>query len=249
MSIWNQPGAVAYTSRDRIAKQLEIEAIAKYVKDGMTVLDVGCGDGETLLALAHRCVISGFGIDSSKAMLSSAWQNKGPMGKSLVTFVEGDICRTALQDFLGTFDLIYSERCLINLPDWETQKKAIGNIAKALKPGGLYVMLENSWEGLQFINDLREKVGLSRIEPPGHNRYLRDLEVINFAFGNGCDLEPYGIDDYSSTYYFLSRVVNAALTPHGQEPDYDSPINKLALSLPAIPGLRGQGQIWVWRKS
>lgn len=250
---WNSPEAIAYNRRDYIAKLLEIEAIAKYVKDGMSVLDVGCGDGETILELLRRFpkLNTCCGIDASPTMIAAArarqYEPEGVSIRSRVAFRVNDLTQPWPQD-LYDYDLIYTERCLINLPDWETQKKAIGNIAKALKPGGLYVMLENSWDGLQFINDLREKLGLYRIEPPIHNRYLRDAEVDYYAKEAGMGLVPEEVDDYSSTYYFLSRVINAALAAQeGREPAYDSPINKLALSLPPISGLRGQGRIWIWR--
>ena len=53
---------------------------------------------------------------------------------------------------------------------------------------------------------------------------------------------------HSSTYYFLSRVVNAWLAAkEGKEPDYNSPVNELALHLPAI-GDMGQGRTWVWKR-
>jgi len=263
-------------TRDRIAKQLEIEAIAKYIKNGMTVLDVGCGDGETLISLCQKDIWA-LGLDISVEMIELAWGrekrrnvNHSLWGKSLVMFRQGSILdvinNEALWDImggdcpafaarlyrdpfqLGAYDLVYTQRCIINLPDWEAQKRAIANIAKCLKPGGLYVMLENSWDGLQQINDWREALGLYRIEPPAWNRYLRDDEVEDFANENDCGLRLETIDDYSGTYYFLSRVVNAALVHDvGVEPDYDSPINKLALRLPNI-GLRGQGRIWLWRK-
>ena len=53
---------------------------------------------------------------------------------------------------------------------------------------------------------------------------------------------------YSSTYYFLSRVVNAwEAAQSGKDPDYDAPVNQLALKLPPI-GDFGQGRLWLWRK-
>ena len=53
---------------------------------------------------------------------------------------------------------------------------------------------------------------------------------------------------YSSTYYFLSRIVNAALAAQeGKQPDYESPVNLLALNLPPIGDL-GQGRLWLWRR-
>ena len=46
-----------------------------------------------------------------------------------------------------------------------------------LNPGGMYVMCENSQEGLDAINDLRQQLGLKRIAAPWHNRYLRTNEI------------------------------------------------------------------------
>ena len=56
------------------------------------------------------------------------------------------------------------------------------------------------------------------------------------------------VHDYSSTYYFISRVVNAwQAAREGCEPDYEAPINELAMLLPPI-GNVGQGRLWIWRK-
>ncbi len=143
------------------------------------------------------------------------------------------------------YDLIYTERVLINLPDWEAQRKSITTITNLLRPGGAYVMCETSQDGLIALNELRERIGLPRITPPWHNRYLRDSEIEQLSIP-GVVLE--GIRYYSSTYYFLSRIVNAWLAAReGKEPDYEAPVNQLALSLPSI-GEMGQGRIWLWRR-
>ena len=239
---------------DLIAKWLEIEAIAKYVKDGMRVLDVGCGNGQTLIELARRYDITGFGIDTSEKMITAAFQNLyGQKKRGGVTFDIRDVLDlNALFEerahLRGPFDLVYSERCLINLPDWETQKRAIRNIVSVLKPAGIYLMCENSQDGLEYVNRLRQCVGLSDIAPPAHNRYLRETEVEQFAEANRCGLTLDGKARFGSTYAFLSRVVNAYLAQQeGKEPDYDSPINRLALKLPPI-GEMGQYTLWRWRK-
>lgn len=107
-------------------------------------------------------------------------------------------------------------------------------------------MCESSLDGLQKINFLREKLNLEPITPPWHNRYFPDeniAELQNFA-----PIQLVEVNNFSSTYYFLSRVLNAALAAQAnQMPSYDSPLNKLALSLPSI-GDMGQGKIWVWKK-
>lgn len=243
---------------DLIAKQLEIEAIAKYVKDGMRVLDAGCGNGYTAVELAKRFDVFVQGIDTSPEMVKEAvrWaeENADAM-KGGVAFCEGDV----LEPPLGPFDLIYTERTLINLLDWETQRRAILGLIDALNywphlSGGLFVMCENSQDGLWSVNEMRSCVGLSTIIPPSHNRYIRDEEIAEIAEmvtaqddGTAPSLLV-STDDYSGTYYFLSRVVNAAVAAwEGREPGYESRINYLATILPALP-IRGQGRIWVWRR-
>jgi cyclopropane fatty-acyl-phospholipid synthase-like methyltransferase len=50
-AFWNSRAGLGQWagSRDVIAKQLEVEAIATYVRDGMRVLEVGCGNGITAI--------------------------------------------------------------------------------------------------------------------------------------------------------------------------------------------------------
>jgi hypothetical protein len=147
---------------------------------------------------------------------------------------------------MGKFDMIYTERTLINLPDWSTQSKAIADISKLLVESGRYVMCESSQDGLDSINSLRQKLGLNLITPPWHNRYLKDAEVAKLAIP-GIKLEE--VRDFSSTYYFLSRVVNVWMAAReGKEPEYDAPVNQLALELPAFGNI-GQTRIWAWRKT
>jgi hypothetical protein len=185
------------------------------------------------------------GIDFAEEMIAAATAMLADQHlKGAVRFQVGAVC--SLANFSECFDLIYTERVLINLPDWQAQRQAIASITGLLADGGLYAMCENSQDGLDQINSLRQRVGLSGITPPWHNRYLRDAELEQASFP-GTKLE--GVNTYSSTYYFLSRIVNAWLAAQGgREPDYDDPINQLALRLPSIGSL-GQGRIWLWRKA
>jgi ubiquinone/menaquinone biosynthesis C-methylase UbiE len=245
-AFWNSRAALgeAAGSRDIVAKRLEIEAIASYVRDGMRVLDAGCGNGVTAIELAGRYDIEILGIDFASAMIeAAAGMLQGHSLKGRLRFDVGEVRRLA--HLRGSFDLVYTERVLINLSDWPAQKDAISAIGDALADGGIYVMCENSQDGLDQTNLLRERIGLSAVTPPWHNRYLRDAEIEQAKFPN---LRLERIDYFSSTYYFLSRVVNAWQSVQaGREPDYSDPINHLALRLPTF-GKLGQGRIWVWRK-
>lgn len=231
-------------SKDVIAKALEVEAIARYVKDGMHILEIGCGNGLTAIELGKRFCVDILGIDYAEKMVEAA---NGLMAnervKGTINFRIGDV--STLPCLETYYDLIYTERVLINLKDWEAQKKAITDITERLRLGGVYVMCENSMDGLERINDLRKMVGVSPITPPWHNLYFRDADLQQLEI-RGIKLEK--VDCYSATYYFLSRVVNAWLAQEeGKEPSYDAAVNKLALKLPAF-GDTAQGRIWLWRK-
>jgi hypothetical protein len=144
---------------------------------------------------------------------------------------------------LGRFDIALTERTLIDLEDWPTQAEGIRAVLGQVRDGGSYLMCENSVDGLGRLNRVRELVGLPAISPPWHNRYLRDAEVEPLRLP-GAVLER--VEDFTSTYAFLSRVVNASVAARlGVQPAYDARINKLALALPSL-GRVGQTRLWVF---
>ena len=236
-------------TRDRILKQLEIEAIARYLKGGMYVLDAGCGDGETAIELAKRYRLSIVGIDQSEKMIRRAQSN--PEGERIF-FLTRNLVDWPGEDrllvgFRHGYDVVYTERVIINLPDWDEQLRAIQHLISLLKPGGVYVMCEACQDGLDRINELRSLLGLPAIAPPEHNRYLRNNEIWE-AHDKKQLPRPFE-NDFTSTYYLLSRVVNASLSQQdGKEPDYESPINKLGLILPPLVYGLGQTRIWTFRR-
>ncbi|OIO54319.1 hypothetical protein AUJ46_03185 [Candidatus Peregrinibacteria bacterium CG1_02_54_53] len=233
-------------SQDITAKKLEIEAIASHVNDGMAVLDIGCGNGITAIELARRFSVTVTGIDNAEKMVSAAEELAAKeTRKGKTSFRVGDATRLPVD--AGIFDVIYTERTLINLSDGQMQEKAIANITRLLAPGGKYLMCENSTQGLKRINDLRIQLGLKEIQPPWHNCYIDD-EAMRKLVLPGITLEC--VEDFSGTYYFLSRIVNAYLAARrGEEPKYDDPINTLALRLPSLIEGFGQTKLWVWRAS
>jgi ubiquinone/menaquinone biosynthesis C-methylase UbiE len=245
-AFWNSRAGLGKWAgtNDLIAKELELKTLAEFVRPGMKVLDAGCGNGVAAIEIARRFQVDIMAIDYAADMVEAASQTAStvPLVGS-IQFKEGDV--TSLHGLPQDFDLIYTERVIINLPDWEAQKKAITGLIGLLRVGGMFAMLENSQDGLDKINVLRQQVGLQPVTAPWHNRYLKDSELQTLSVA-GVVLEK--VIFHSSTYYFLSRVVNAWLAAReGKEPDYDSPVNELALQLPAIGDL-GQGRVWVWRR-
>ena len=98
---------------------------------------------------------------------------------------------------------------------------------------------------LNNINEFRAMAGLEKINPPWHNLYIND-DLISDLKIDGVRL--INVEAFSSTYYFLSRVVNAWLANRaGVKPSYDSPVNHLALELPPM-GDFSQGKLWIFEK-
>lgn len=247
LDFWNDRARLAELagSNDFVAKQLEVATLARYVRPGQKILEVGCGNGFTAIEFARRFDVDIHGIDFSEEMIKVAQKRAGEVSlKGKVRFEVADVGNLPGAD--SNYDLVYTERVLINLPDWPAQVKAIRDIASRLKPGGRYLMCENSQDGLDRINELREACGLAVVTPPWHNHYLHDDEVAALVI-DGVKLAE--VECYSSTYYFVSRVVNAWLSAQaGEEPRYDAKVNQLALLLPSI-GEFGQGKLWVWEKN
>lgn len=238
LAYWNNRAALgpAAGTQDRGLVALEQKIIREHVRPGMRVLDVGCGLGETLSTLKG---IEAVGIDFSPAMVKAA-RSAHPA----IRFEQADILDILPE--LGMFDLIYTQRCLINL-QLEQQGMVVRAICSRLKRGGVYVAVEHSALGLTALNLLRRQVGLSDIEAPWHNVYLSEIAIRELSVADAV-LEADAVD-FSSTYYVMSRVINAWLAKRdGREPAYDAPINQLALQLPAM-GHFGQARYWRWRKT
>jgi SAM-dependent methyltransferase len=246
LEYWNQRAGLAEKagSDDVLAKKLEMRAINNQIKDGMQVAEFGCGNGETAIQLYKNNKIELDCYDFSPLMIKNAVLNAKEHGlEEKIKFQVNDI--RSESDLNCKYDVIYSERMIINLPDWDTQVNAIKYITSNLKTGGRYLMCENSIQGLNKINEFRALAGLEKIVPPWHNLYINDDNILNLSI-NGVRLIE--VEAFSSTYYFLSRVVNAWLANRaGVKPSYDSPINHLALELPS-EGDFSQGKLWIFEK-
>lgn len=243
---WNDRAALGIKAgtNDIVAKQIEIDNICKYLNDGMNVFDFGCGNGITAIEIARRFNVTLTGLDYAEGMILEAQKlSQTAQLQGSVTFHVGD--HLGLGKIQDKFDAIYTERSLINLSSWDEQQHTISNLIGMLKPGGRYIMCECSANGLAEINKFRKLLSLPPIDSPWHNRYLVDEEV-EAAKIPGARLAC--VDECSATYYFASRVLNAALAAQeGREPSYEDPINLLALRLPPVSAC-AQFKLWVWER-
>lgn len=237
------------TMPDQFLKNLEIENIERFLKDGMSVADIGCGNGYSTFHYANKRNIVIRGVDYSESMILNAekvlFASDGEIQKR-VTFQVGDVRSTGLSD--ASFDAVITDRCLINLTSREDQMKAIQEVHRILIPGGLYLMCEDTEQGLGNLNNLREYMGLEVIDVRWHNLYLDESHILSSAKEL---FEQLQIVNFSSFYYVASRIINAKIAQEqGAEPKYDSDINRVAAMCSSLGGFGDFGplKLFVFKK-
>jgi len=103
---------------------------------GKRVLEVGCGTGNYILALAAATGCEGWGIDPSEGMLAQARARS-----TAACFQLGTAECLDFQD--GSFDLVYSVDVIHHVPDKESYTK---EAYRVLVPGGqLYTATDSEW--------------------------------------------------------------------------------------------------------
>ena len=109
----------------------------------LKVLDVGSGPGTITCDLAKLYPsIKITGIDRSSAIVAQATALAAEKGLSNVDFAEGDIFNLAYPD--NTFDIIHVHQVLQHIPE---PTKAVAELRRVLKPGGILAVRETDWPG------------------------------------------------------------------------------------------------------
>ncbi len=125
------------------------------VAPGQRVLDVGCGAGDEVRALARLVGLSGqaTGIDAGEAMVAEARRRAVAEG-STARFATADTARLPFPD--ARFDGCRADRVLQHLAD---PASAVAEMARLVRPGGRVVLAEPDWE--TYVVDAPDR-GLTR---------------------------------------------------------------------------------------
>ncbi len=223
----NNVDASRVTHPDVWQRWIEIELLKQHLDPQADVLEVGCGNGYTTAHVAPlvRSVVA---VDYSEAMVARAREDcRDVRTRSGVSpdFSVGDALRLSA-DELGQFDLVISQRCLINLQSWDDQKEALRRIAAVTKPGGHFIMMEGSAQGRRMLDEARASMGLERMPRVWHN--------VDFEMDQTKELlNPYFElvhEQTLGTYDFVSRLVHPLLAAP-EAPQYEAEINRIAAEL------------------
>lgn len=221
------------TSRDHNLRELEIAFIRDRLSPG-DILDIGCGNGYTLLSLAKVMEGSFVGLDFSPEMIRGAGVLTERMKVDLQS--RPDFCRADVRHLpfdRNSFDHVISERCLQNLPSQEDQWATLAEVHRVLRPGGSYLMVEGTEDGLDRLNALRARLSLDLIPSVSPDNVsalkFREAELESH-------LEPlFEIvhRQYWGTYYLISRILHPLLVAP-DKPRFDSRINSVARQIATL---------------
>jgi SAM-dependent methyltransferase len=248
LEFWNNRaslGTIAGTN-DFILTGLEQKFLFDSVPAGVRVLDIGCGNGGSLIQLATNKACTGVGFDFSDKMVDVAKRAVADANLQGRIEVHHRSIPPVPAEW-GKFTLAYSQRCLINLDSVELQKEAVLSVANVLESGGIYIMMECFNEGGEETNLLRRRLGLEPLTAPWHNLFFN---LSNVKSWSSPEFYVERVVHISSTYHFLSRVVYAKLAEaSGEALRYDSAINLVAAQLPQEIGEFGPVKACIWRKA
>jgi ubiquinone/menaquinone biosynthesis C-methylase UbiE len=121
--VWGIDAAALYRS---------IDATIPTLADGSTILDVPCGGGIAMRALRPEQRVRYLAGDLSEAMLARARRRAQAQSLTQVELIEADMLALPFADAQADVFLSYSGLHMVDEP-----RRAVREIARCLKPGGL----------------------------------------------------------------------------------------------------------------
>jgi SAM-dependent methyltransferase len=193
----------AVNIHDPEQREIEFDFLLQQLRPGERVLEVGCGNGySTSRFRPHTGHVDAF--DYSEAMVRRA---KSTFGESNNRFFHDNVLAPQLLAPDG-YDLVICVRVLINLRDLHEQKRALANIADAVKTGGRLLLLEGFRDGFEALNRVRAGTGLPPLTPAPINFYSSISELLD-DLPPGLDI-PLQVFD-TGWYDYLTRIVYPVL--------------------------------------
>lgn len=150
---------------------------------GRTVLDIGCGRGTDLLALAERVGAQGrvVGVDVSERMLAAARAQRSGMCGAVIELVCSD--GAALPFESESVDVVRIDRVLVHVP---SPAAVLAEARRVLRPGGRLVVAEGDYGTLMLDHpdaELTERILAVWPELFAHGRIGRALPRLVGAAG------------------------------------------------------------------
>jgi SAM-dependent methyltransferase len=101
------------------------------------------------------------------------------------------------------YDAVICVRVLINLRSLDEQRRAVRNLVKLVRPGGILILVEGFTEGFKALTALREQVNLPPVEPAKINFYSSVNDLMPDLTAE-CEVED---QFHLGAYDYLTRVM------------------------------------------
>ena len=248
------------TTKGTTAKIMELDTLSRAMDKitaelGMqlNILEAGCGNGRNLLSLTQKlpqAQLSGFDLIPEMIDAANELKFKQENAQSRLNFFVGDVLKIDLP--AESYDVVFTDRCLINLNTDDLQQQAIGYLSNLVKTCGYLLMIENSQQSYKRQNLAREAVGLQARTPDVFNHFFDEEKLLPFLPAVG--LELIETEDFISLHdlvlYVLVPMIN------GGEIDYAHPMVEAATQLntalskieSSSVGVWGQNRLYLCRK-
>jgi ubiquinone/menaquinone biosynthesis C-methylase UbiE len=117
------------------------------LKNGMSLLDVGCGPGSITCGLAERLAPGEVvGIDLSPAALATAREAAAARGLGNLRYLEGSVYELPFSD--GSFDVVFAHQVLQHLKE---PSAAIREMLRVLRSGGWLAVRDVDWGTVAYF--------------------------------------------------------------------------------------------------
>lgn len=147
---------IAPTAPEHIALVSWLEGGPRPRLDGMRYLELGCGDGTNLLALAfYRPGATFVGVDASRVHVARANEAKARLGLTNVRFEVGDVRALGLEGQGEPFDFIVSHGVYSWVPA-DARQAILACCRERLAPAGLAYVSYNIYPGWKARGTVRD---------------------------------------------------------------------------------------------
>jgi ubiquinone/menaquinone biosynthesis C-methylase UbiE len=176
--------------------------------EGVSILDIGCGNGHTLEILSKKYPGARFyGVEYTPELFELAKSRN----LEKVKLIQGDFSEAELPE--EKMDLIITQRVLINILHEKKREESFKRIYDQLKDKGYFICIESFKAPLYNLNLARKEMKLGKICQSIQNRYLTDKEFETFLEMGLSEIEgPFKKNDLS-THFYNTRVFHHLVRP------------------------------------
>ncbi|MFN8577357.1 MAG: class I SAM-dependent methyltransferase [Candidatus Sericytochromatia bacterium] len=249
------------TTKTPTIKQLEINALLNTINSILeydvvnNVLEVGCGNGHNLTGLSRILNNIKFtGVDYSNEMILNALNIIKKEENDRINFIVGNILELDVNNSLDKeYDIVFTDRCLINLNSLELQLSGFKQLVNKTKQNGYIIIIENIIQTYKTQNECRELIGLEPRVPDKYNLFLDEYMFLDFA-KNNMRLQLLETNDFGSLHDLILYILLPKINDN--KIDYSHPLIKTTTEflinsnskLKNSFGAFGQNRLYLFKK-